>query len=85
MTLRFTQTEGRWNFKFCDWSEGESSWVLLYLVDGEDSLHAWSSEQATAEDREQLMSDVAKSSNDADDKYDLIAIGCFGVKLFLQQ
>jgi hypothetical protein len=72
MTLRFTQREGRWNFKFCDWSRGESSWVLLYLVDGEDALHAWSCEQATAVEREQLMSEVVKSSNYVDNKYDLI-------------
>jgi len=72
MTLRFAETEGRWNFKFCDWSEGETSWVLLCLVDGEDALHAWSRDRSSAEGREQLVSDVTKSSNDVDNKYDLI-------------
>jgi hypothetical protein len=72
MTLRITQSEGRWNFKFCDWSEGETSWVLLYRVDGEDSFHAWSSDRSNADGREQLIADVAKSTNDVGNKYDLI-------------
>ena len=72
MNLRFTQSDDRWNFKFCDWGDEETSWVLLYFINDEDTIHCWSTERGTAEKREQLMLDVVKASNEADNKYDLI-------------
>lgn len=74
MSLRFTNTLGRWRFKFCDWAEEDKSWVLLYGIDGKDVLRAWSSCSLDAQSREALIKELTLQSNEVRKEYDLLDI-----------